>query len=161
MTYMANYLSPTNANLSRRIIKQTDNAIYEELDIELNDTITTEVEDNAQIRPDQLFAYLYALDLKDAVFGVQRITQEKEKYYYEITLKKGAVMNDFKNKLFDKGQPPKINGHLLKLKTTRTMKDRNTRSIIEVLIFEAPFQLPDEYIYNTLGGYTAPHVCRH
>ena len=67
MDYMDNYISSTNANVSRRIIKQTDNAIYEELDIELNDTITIEVEDNAQIRPDQLFAYLYALDLKDAI----------------------------------------------------------------------------------------------
>ena len=157
MAYMANYLSSTNANVSRRIMKQTDNAIYEELDIELKDTITIVVEDNAQIRPDQRCAYLYALDLKNAVFGVQKITQEKEKYYYEITLKKGTVMNDFKNKLFDKDRPPKIGGHLLNHKTTRTMKNRNTRSIIKVLIFEAPFQLPDEYIYNVLSQYGELH----
>ena len=130
MAYMANYLSSTNANVSRRIMKQTDNAIYEELDIELKDTITIEVEDNVQIRPDQRFAYLYALDLKNAVFGVQKITQEKEKYYYEITLKKGTVMNDFKNKFFDKDWPPKIGGHLLKLKTTRTMKKIETPDLL-------------------------------
>ena len=37
------------------------------------------------------------------------------------------------------------------------MKDRNTRSIIKVLIFEAPFQLPDEYIYNVLSQYGELH----
>ena len=146
---LADYISSTT--VSRRIINSTDSAIYEELTITLKDSITIETEDNAAITPDQLFAFLYALDLQQDVFGIQRLNHEKDKYCYEITLKTGVIVTDFKNKLFL--QPPKIDGHLLKLRETRKMKDRNTKQITKVLIFEAPFQLPDEYIYNVLSQF--------
>ena len=37
------------------------------------------------------------------------------------------------------------------------MKDRNNRSIIKVLIFEAQFQLPAECTYNVLSQYGELH----
>ena len=70
---LADYISSTT--VSRRIINSTDTAIYEELTITLKDSITIETEDNAAITPDQLFAFLYALDLQQDVFGIQRLCE--------------------------------------------------------------------------------------
>ena len=76
----------------------------------------------------------------------------KKIFQYEITLKKEVNPEDFK-KQFLSPDPPQIEGKKLSIIESRCMKDRTIKEVTKVLLFEAPIQLPDEYIYNVLSQY--------
>ena len=92
--YMAEYLSSTR--VERRILNTTDSQVYEELEVELKENLTVTIQDNHPVRPDQLFAYFQALNLKHQCFGIQRINITNKIFQYEITLKKDVNLEDFK-----------------------------------------------------------------
>ena len=156
---MAEYMSAST--YSSRILSSNDTSIYTEVEIDLRDSITVKVDDNQQIQPNELFALLRSLNLINDVFGVQRLTFENNLDHYEITLKTGIDPADFIRKFF--AQPVMIGEKQLSLVTTRKMKDRIRNPITKVLSFEAPFQMPDEYIVQTMNqfGNLQSNVIQH
>ena len=156
---MAEYVSATT--YSSRILSSNDKSIYTEVEIDLRDSITVKVDDNQQIQPDELFALLRSLNLINDVFGVQKLTFENNLHRYEINLKTGVEPKDFITKFF--AQPAMIGEKQLSSVTTRKMKDRIRNPITKVLLFEAPFQMPDEYILKTmkLFGNLQSNVIQH
>ena len=130
------------------IITSIYNAIFQEVDIEINDAITLKTENEEQILTDQLFAYLRLINLMSSVYGIQRLMNNKEQLH-EITVKTGVDILEFTYKLFDK--PLVIDGKILRLTAQRKMKDIIRNSITKVLIFEAPFPLKDQYILQKLS----------
>ena len=83
-----------------RIITSTDNAIFQEVDFEINDAITLKTENEEQILTDQLFAYLRLTKLMDNVYGIQRLMNHKEQLH-ENTVKIGVDIHEFTHKLFE------------------------------------------------------------
>ena len=133
-----------------RIISSTDNAIFQDIDIEIQDAITLKTEHEEQILTDQLFAYLRLINLMDNVYGIQRLMNHKEQLH-EITVKTGVDIHEFTYKLFEK--PLIIDGKTLRITEQRKMKDVIRNPITKVLIFEAPFPLKDQYILQKLSQY--------
>ena len=82
---------------------------------------------------------------------MQRLTFEKSLYRYEITLKTRVDPADFIRKFF--AQPAMIGDKQISLVTTRKIKDRIRNPITKVLLFEAPFQMPDEYILQIMNQF--------
>ena len=146
---MVEYMSATT--YSSRILSSNDKSIYTEVEIDLRDSITVKVNDNQQIQPDELYALLRSLNLINDVFGAQRPTFENNLYSYEITLKTGVDPKAFITKLFE--QPAMIGEKQLSLVITRKMKDIIRNPITKVLLFEAPFQMSDEYILQTMNQF--------
>ena len=110
----------SSATPGRRIITSTDNAIYQEVDIEINDAITIKTENKEQLLTDQLFAYLRLVILMGSVYGIQRLTNNKEQLH-EITVKTGVDIHEFSHKLFEK--PLIIDRKTLRLTSQRKIKD--------------------------------------
>ena len=134
-SYMAEYLSATR--VERRILNTTDSQVYEELEIKLKETLTVTIQDNLPVRPDQLFAYLQALNLKHQCFGIQRKNITNHIHQSEITLKIDVNLEEFK-KIFLSQDPPQCDGKRLSIVESRWMKDRTIKEVTKVLLFEAP-----------------------
>ena len=90
---MAEYMSATT--YSSRILSSNDKSIYNEVEIDLRDSIAVKVDFNQQIQPDELFALLRSLNLINDVFSTQRLTFENNLDRYEITLKTEIDPADF------------------------------------------------------------------
>ena len=140
----------SSATPGGRIITSTDNSIFQEVDIEINDAITLKTENEEQILTDQLFAYLRLIKLMDNVYGIQRLMNNKEQLH-EIAVTTGVDIHEFTHKLFDK--PLVIDGKTLRITAQRKTKDVIRNPITKVLIFEAPFPLKEQYILQKLSQY--------
>ena len=77
----------------------------------------------------------------EQVACIQQLTVERNQIF-EITVKAGANINTFSQKLFEK--PMIIEGITLTLKSTRKLKEIVVNPTIKVVIYEAPFELKDE-----------------
>ena len=132
---------------------------FEEIELDRQDTISFQTQDEKKIDITSVFAYLENLMILEQVACIQTIERNQ---IFEITVKAGANIKAFSQKLFER--PMILEGITLTLKSTRKLKEIVVNTTIKVVIYEAPFELKDEYLLRKLsqfGNLQKNQVFRH
>ena len=108
-----------------------------------------------KIDQNQLAIMLKTLGLADQVAMIQRVNYINTTRL-EVSLKSGYSISDMKRKI--NSSNIEINGNQISVDEPRPYKDLIKTTITKVLIFEAPYELPDKYLLQKLAPYGHLHT---